>query len=851
LRRSSLEELGAKYKSQHANFSTKSDFEIGCMTAVVRLEQIMKILTTNSIFKGRYLTALAEENASLMAWDGQDHGVRKVMLQNSHILFSGNPGSIKWCLGKTYLDPKDFIKEFMSLKPCVIGSDAHELNKLGIPPNGKFTWIKADTTFDGLKQIIYEAEDRVFIGTTPPDEKDNAKVIKSLAIKDGSGWLADQIIAINRDLTAVIGGKGSGKTALMDLLACVGGDFDSLNKEAFLNKAKEEIAGTKLTLTWADDSTTVCEVHDGATYPKEPKIRYLSQSFVENLCSFDQHEKLVRQIENILFQYVAPERKMKAKDFGDLKAIKTRSIQLEIDKISMDLKKLNGEIFTLETELAGKDELVNELIRLTKEQNDLNVQKPVATNPEEQKEQEQLQTLREKKSKLEEMIEEHRVKISQIEEFRTRSKLLAGEIEAFNADIKVCLKDFGLEKESAALAFEIPARLDEILKKRISEVEKIVQSLEGRGERKETTPPSAGPADTLDSVEKQIKEIEEKSKLEAQRKRKLIEFGKRISEITKRIETLNKAVEALDTTKKVLLADKTKDRDTEYFNFFKKLNEKKTILEELYKPLNEPAGSSSERGKVQFYARSNFNISRFVSEGIHLFDGRRSVIRGDSALAEVAQEFWKQVQKLLPDMNIEPMQNLLSVLQNSAGNFREIKSQLKGDFKQSDVYDWLYRVDYFDVEYGIKYEGVDLDKLSPGRKGVVLLLIYLDVDKDFRPLLIDQPEENLDNRSVYSTLVEYFRKAKRKRQIILVTHNANLVVNSDAEQIIVANFDLDTQVQGTKIEYVCGSLEFKLKPDLNVSSPLLRQGIREHVCEILEGGDEAFQRREHKYGFVR
>jgi hypothetical protein len=131
------------------------------------------------------------------------------------------------------------------------------------------------------------------------------------------------------------------------------------------------------------------------------------------------------------------------------------------------------------------------------------------------------------------------------------------------------------------------------------------------------------------------------------------------------------------------------------------------------------------------------------------------------------------------------------------------------------------------------------------------LLIYLEVDRDFRPLLIDQPEENWDNRSVYSTLVEYFRKAKRKRQIILVTHNANLVVNSDAEQIIVANFDLDPQVQAVKIEYVSGALEFRQKPDALSTSPLLRQGIREHVCELLEGGDEAFQRREHKYDFIR
>ena len=151
LKRSSLEELGAKRKSEHPPFQTRSDFEIGCMTAVAKLDSIMKILTTNSLFKGKYITALAEENMSLMDWDGQDHGVRKIILQSSHMLFSANPNTIDWCLGKKHPQPDEYVQEFKSLKPCAIGSDAHDLASIGVPPNGKYTWIKADVTFDGLR----------------------------------------------------------------------------------------------------------------------------------------------------------------------------------------------------------------------------------------------------------------------------------------------------------------------------------------------------------------------------------------------------------------------------------------------------------------------------------------------------------------------------------------------------------------------------------------------------------------------------------------------------------------------------------------------------------------------------
>jgi hypothetical protein len=854
LKRSTLEELGAKLKEQQPSFEG-TNFEIGCKTAVVKREQIMKILTTNGLFKDKYLTALAEEKNSLMEWGSQDHQVRRLLIQSSHFIFVANPKSIAWYLGKKHSNPSDFAEEFKSLKPCAIGSDAHRLEEIGVAPNGKFTWIKADVTFDGLRQIVYEPEGRIFIGGTPPDEKDSTKVIESITIGNSHGWFEDQIIPLNRDLVTIIGGKGSGKTALADLLAYAGGDFNFHNKQAFLTKATDELNGTILKLKWAgDDKATTCIVNEDNSNSTERKVRYLSQSFVENLCSFDQHEKLARQIEDILFQYVPQDKRLGAKDLTSLKEIKTRSIQLEINKISSTIKHLNGEIFQLELDQNGRVDLIAERDRLAKEKIDLEAQKPVVANQAEKSEQDRLQKLRAQKSELERKIEELRLRMSELQEFKTQAKLLKGDVETFNADIARSAKALGLENDKGELLFGIPLRIDEIVEKRMAAMEREILSFEGRTltENSELGKNLSG-TETLSDLEKQIDAIEKKSTLEAQEKRKLIEFGRRITEITTRIETLNKVVEALDTTKRQLLDEKVKLRDDEFLRFFKKLDEKKNSLEELYKPLNEPTGASIERGKVQFYARFSFNSTRFVSDGIRLFDGRKTIFRGESGLAVWAEDYWKQIQKLLPNMTIDPVSALLSILQNigKTSEPREFKSQLRSDFSHADVYNWIYCSDYFDVEYGIKYENVDLNKLSPGRKGVVLLLIYLDVDRDFRPLIIDQPEENLDNRSVYSTLVQYFRKAKEKRQIILVTHNANLVVNADAEQVIVANFDMEQKAQNSKIAYVSGSLEFRRPIDPLIIHVLLQKGIREHVCEILEGGDEAFQRREHKYGFVR
>ena len=143
---------------------------------------------------------------------------------------------------------------------------------------------------------------------------------------------------------------------------------------------------------------------------------------------------------------------------------------------------------------------------------------------------------------------------------------------------------------------------------------------------------------------------------------------------------------------------------------------------------------------------------------------------------------------------------------------------------------WLFGTDHISVRYGITYDGVDIEKLSPGTRGIVLLLLYLALDDaDDRPLIIDQPEENLDPQSVFDELVPLFKSAKTKRQVLMVTHNANLVINTDADQIIIASALPIDEGGLPKLTYRGGGLD--------------EQGVRQAVCEILEGGEDAFLER--------
>ena len=176
--------------------------------------------------------------------------------------------------------------------------------------------------------------------------------------------------------------------------------------------------------------------------------------------------------------------------------------------------------------------------------------------------------------------------------------------------------------------------------------------------------------------------------------------------------------------------------------------------------------------------------------------------------------------------------------------------EYKSGNKNEDVTVELLSSNWFGVSFNLKYQNDAFLDMSQGKQAFVILKLLLEFSKKECPILIDQPEDSLDNRAIYNELVKYLIDKKKERQILLVTHNANVFVSADAEQIIVANQQggKSPNVDEYKFQYVSGGLEFTKYKDDNIDSTLLSQGVREHVCEILEGGNEAFKKREQKYG---
>lgn len=161
--------------------------------------------------------------------------------------------------------------------------------------------------------------------------------------------------------------------------------------------------------------------------------------------------------------------------------------------------------------------------------------------------------------------------------------------------------------------------------------------------------------------------------------------------------------------------------------------------------------------------------------------------------------------------------------------------------------------DWYNIKYVVKMGDDSVNVMSPGKKALVLLQLLIDLDETDCPILIDQPEDDLDNRSIFEQLIPFIKKKKAVRQIIVVTHNANIVIGADAEEVIIANQNGTDSPNKDSVHfsYRSGSIENDyplLKENGSVEDGILaKQGIQQHICDILEGGEKAFEKRKNKY----
>ena len=687
---------------------------------------------------------------------------------------------------------------FPSIKkniPMILCSDNHDIKKYDIKEN---CWIKAIPSFEGLRQIIYEP-DRVKIQEDKPEKKIGYEVIKSIKILNTNNVFTQNEIYFNSNLNSIIGGKSSGKSLLLYLLAKTvlsSEKFDEISKYKNFVNYDELPKGIECEVLWEDGTVTKLSSHENKRH-----IEYIPQLFLNNIAEDKKNELFNQTINDLLYK------KNGYKGAIDLiyKSIDEKKISLtsEIEKYftnESELTRLEIELTTL-----GDKNAIETLIYSF------------------YKELEELKS----KSSLTEDDENIMKAINESITLKQNEKILLEKEIILNNSINKVTNELGSKIERFIIdefnLIDIDERHKEILKTYYENLSKnIIQSIDSFKESNPLT------NDTLlDRIKLKDEEIEPLIKRLEPYNNKISDQKKYLS-IEKQLKDEQLKLDSILLKEKEINNQKLQLDIKKFIDIYKELLEMyNTIIS-----LNEPYKTIGN--DLALITHIDFNLSKFYDNFSYFVTKNQSM------------------DKIFSDVIFDVNSNYLYKKENHIQNIEEVLNKIfSGNvkFNKSKTLKEMTKSlldDNFDITYDLKQGDDLLNHMSPGKKGIVLFQLFLEVSSSKVPILIDQPEDNLDNRTVYNTLNEFIKTKKIDRQIIMVSHNSNLVVSTDSENIIVANQNGQNSSY-PRFEYINGALEETKKKDLSELNELKKQGIREHVCEILEGGVEAFKKREEKY----
>lgn len=669
-------------------------------------------------------------------------------------------GTVKDCYG--YI--KNVFPDIKMKKPMVIGSDNHNPKEYKL--SEKTTWIKADITFEGLKQVLYEPEERVRIQKNKPDEKADYQIIDSVKYikkQEEDLLFQEQEIYLNKNLNCIIGGKSTGKSIFLFNLAR---SIDS-------NEVKEKQGDNsgKLLLDFDvkwDDGTN-----------EDRKIVYIPQGYLINIFKDNKKDKVNEQIEKFLMEKpdIKATRELFNKKIEDTKETIKRSIK--------DYKNHLGRLSQLEYELKTINEPdfhIKEIEKLNEQlqkYNNIGVKNDDIDNY----------------TKLKIEQDERKNRCVQIENsINEISQLMTPEVE--------CASNY---KEVELLISKINAIVAKEWENGINLI-----CIEKREELKMLR-------DLINDKEQQISALEAKvNELEG-----LKIITKSITDEKEMLIKSQKLKENIDNEKEII-SKCLNDIDVAY-------NKYNDIFIE-YKERVETIVNNERQSEMKFDVKIE---NTYLKEDI--------------------------ISNMLDKRNFSSMSqtiNLYKDNERTVDNIKKIQDGLENilsikiDYTIEDVLEYLYDIPY-EITYDIITDCDSLYNVSEGKKAKILLDLIIKLSVSKCPILIDQPEDDLDNRSIYKDLVEYIKDKKKERQIIIVTHNANLVIGADSEEIIIANQNSEnSKNEKYRFEYITGSIEKNDTIDEKSQAILKKENFRKQVCDILEGGKEAFVNREIKYNLI-
>lgn len=778
---------------------------------------------------------------------------------------------------KDVIDYKTKVTRFLKKKfnlhhPLILCSDNHNCNEYKLKQN---CWIKADPTFEGLKQVLNEPEDRVYIGERPAIldkiDKNRTKYIKELTVSQIDGydetqgvWFKNVTIPFNSELVAIIGNKGSGKSAIADIISLCSNfhddnDFSFLKSVKFREKKGRIAKNFEASLTWEDGKSYPKNLFDDVQDTEIISVKYIPQGQFERLTNeIDTAEKFQTEIENVVFSHMPEAERQDAKSFKELIEKTTYSVSNSLKSLRSEIEDINKTIIDLEKKKTPsyKKELEN-LRKKKQDELDALIEPVPVTDPNEDAEKKERNTA--VNIKIDSINKEISDIESQIEKSNDEKKNLISSLQQLK-DIKeeILQKEIDFNKfiqEKQSLLQNYSININTLISVKI-DLSKIAEIITSKEDDLKSTKKNLGETDEVQTDKKNLIELleekqknlkEEKAKLDVEQQ-KYQEYLSKVESWKKSKNTIIGSSETIDTIKyyESLINYVDCDLETDLENIYqerrelvKKIFDDKQKIVSVYKKARDRLNSIIEKNSetlkeykividASLIKKNDFNSKFLDFINKNLAGTFYSNAGGEKYLKQITDEInfdskediIKFLDILIDSIRFDKRENENNVPRETSKQIKDIEG----------FYEYLFTLQFLDSNYQLKQGDKELQQLSPGERGALLLVFYLLLDNDTIPLIIDQPEDNLDNHSVATVLVPFIRAAKKKRQIIMVTHNPNLAVVADAEQVIYVKLEKE---KNNTFATISGSIENK--------------EVNQRIVEVLEGAMPAFNMRRDKY----
>lgn len=830
----------------------KDDLTEGFNNINVDLSDVLSALSS-SYLRGRAIVGIGKTEWADIKWNDQSIAAKKDVINSASLVFTAYEDVARWKTDVEKLRNDGVTHRLLDCSDAHYFSDSKNHMRLGACQ----TWLNTTPTFAGLVYALEEFERRVYVGLEPPMRgrvrKNPDRFIDRVRVYSRRDELKlfQHDIPLNSGFVAIVGNKGQGKSALLDCIALGGNssrndEFAFLRKSRFLSSSNKKVAKEYQThVTWADGTGEPVGLDAGYNSGAQVRVEYLPQMFVERICNNDSSDvvdEFEQELRAILFTHIPDDQRLGQRSFDDLFKCKTEGSDRELDKLRSGLDGLIRSYVEIAEFRAHNDEAdvrhrlevkradiesAREDFLLAKEELEA-MRCEDAQNADLMQLMQQSEDIERRASELADARAANEQERIRVQGLLTKLNAVAQRVDEIFADVESINLEVAslLAEEFGQVSYiELFVRR-EVFADSLLAVEKRLAALQAE----------------LNSIDSDVKICEDDKRIvddrlaaaDAQRER----VRQRVLQLEQRVNSLIGSSDDSDSELGLqVLLDKIEHAPQVMgdciSNILKQsslihaaLMKRLSMVEDLYAPASRFIAGSSIVSNAGLKFNAELRILPVWNEISAALDVRRNgdfstwLSRFEESVSETSWE------KLLPQLR-----NILERIQceraEVGGKYRNPNSALRKSASLNVFLKGIFDLTWLEVRFGLTGNNRQLSELSPGQRGLVLALFYLVVDLRATPLLLDQPEENLDNETIASKLVPAIHEAAGRRQTIIVTHNANLAIVGDADQIIHCRMSNE---------------------EFSVSSGCIAElDIAKFALDVLEGTKPAFDNRRHKY----